>query len=93
MSEPTYAYRTRKVSPRTRRIVFARDGYSCQICGFKPNVPDDYDGKHTLSGQRVDGRQLWLELDHIHPHILGGAAVPENLQTLCCSCNARKGKN
>jgi 5-methylcytosine-specific restriction endonuclease McrA len=86
-----YAYRTREASPRTRLIVFTRDGFRCLHCGFAPPVPDGYDGRLTLRGIRDDGRYSWLELDHIVPWSAGGAAIPENLQTLCCSCNVRKG--
>ena len=32
----------------------------------------------------------WLEVDHIVPINKGGKSVPENLQILCRSCNARK---
>lgn len=32
-----------------------------------------------------------LSLDHIHPYSLGGEDALENLQTLCRSCNSRKG--
>lgn len=32
-----------------------------------------------------------LTLDHIHPWSLGGPDTPDNLQTLCRSCNSRKG--
>lgn len=32
-----------------------------------------------------------LTLDHVHPHSRGGADTEENLQTLCRSCNSRKG--
>ena len=32
-----------------------------------------------------------LSLDHIHPESKGGATTLENLQTLCRSCNSKKG--
>jgi len=32
-----------------------------------------------------------LSLDHIHPYSLGGPDTFDNLQTLCRSCNSRKG--
>lgn len=32
-----------------------------------------------------------LSLDHIYPYSMGGADTLENLQTLCRSCNSRKG--
>lgn len=32
-----------------------------------------------------------LSLDHIHPESKGGATTVENLQTLCRSCNSKKG--
>lgn len=32
-----------------------------------------------------------LSLDHIHPWSLGGPDTLDNLQTLCRSCNSRKG--
>jgi 5-methylcytosine-specific restriction endonuclease McrA len=65
-------------------------------CGWKPPVPENYDGRYALGITTYDpfknkyGCRL-LELDHIHPYILGGKFVVENLQTLCNSCNARKG--
>ena len=32
-----------------------------------------------------------LTLDHIKPFSLGGSDEPDNLQTMCLSCNSRKG--
>lgn len=37
------------------------------------------------------GRTEHLSLDHIHPYSLGGEDALDNLQTLCRSCNSRKG--
>lgn len=35
-------------------------------------------------------RQL-LTVDHVHPEVLGGELTLDNLQTLCKTCNSRKG--
>lgn len=32
-----------------------------------------------------------LSVDHIHPESKGGTLAPDNLQTLCRSCNSSKG--
>ena len=37
------------------------------------------------------GSRSDLTVDHIQPILFGGANSPENLQTLCRSCNSRKG--
>lgn len=34
---------------------------------------------------------LDLTVDHIHPESAGGETVEDNLQTLCRSCNSKKG--
>lgn len=39
------------------------------------------------------GSKFKLSLDHIKPVLLGGNNDPQNLQTLCLSCNSRKGAN
>jgi 5-methylcytosine-specific restriction endonuclease McrA len=38
------------------------------------------------------GSTIWLSLDHIKPKRIGGSNHPNNLQTLCHSCNAKKVK-
>ena len=58
--------------------VFQRDGYICQDCG-----KSCYQG----AGRLVDRP----EIDHIIPISRGGTHTWANVQTLCRSCNARKG--
>jgi len=45
---------------------------------------DDFICQHCGTGQR-------LTIDHVKPVVLGGGNGAENLQTLCSSCNSRKG--
>lgn len=40
---------------------------------------------------RVCGARRYLTIDHIVPESLGGGLDLDNLQTLCNSCNSRKG--
>ncbi|OIO26300.1 hypothetical protein AUJ14_02180 [Candidatus Micrarchaeota archaeon CG1_02_55_22] len=67
-------YRRNTVPLKTRWMVLKRDNYSCRKCGQNPST------NHNVE----------LEVDHIVPVSRGGANVPENLQTLCKSCNQGK---
>ena len=69
-----------------------------RVPGYEPrarrHIPDslrlqvyDRDGWRCLHCQSAEN----LSLDHIHPYSLGGDDTLENLQTLCRSCNSRKG--
>jgi HNH endonuclease len=40
---------------------------------------------------RECGSRRDLSVDHVYPEALGGGDDLDNLQTLCCSCNSRKG--
>lgn len=40
---------------------------------------------------QICGSRRYLTIDHRHPEALGGTLDPENLQTLCRSCNSKKG--
>lgn len=80
---------------RVRLAVYTRDGFACRHCGWAPEVPRDYDGEFALGGsyRKTNGKfgTRYLALDHVHPYSLGGKFVVENLQTLCNSCNTKKG--
>ena len=58
-----------------------RDGYRCQLCGC---------GIGGMCGLHwaVVGQ---LDVAHIIPFKDGGLSTPDNLRTLCHSCNKREG--
>ena len=70
-----------------RRYVHQRDLFACQHCSTKAIVPTDWDGSSALA---CDNGAWCLVLDHIISRRNGGSHHPDNLQTLCDSCNARK---
>ncbi len=76
-------FSTSAAARRLRVFVYSRDDFTCRHCGYRPNVPEDYDGRLTLGT---------LTMDHIIPVWAGGSAYwhQENLQTLCRPCNSRK---
>ena len=88
---------------RIRKAVYERDGYVCRRCGWKPTMPaGPYSGDYALCGpapapaeprppSRRLARMRVLELDHIVPYSRGGNFVVKNLQSLCSTCNGRKG--
>lgn len=87
---------TRSISRRTRAamraVVFTRDGHACRRCGWSPK------GAPLLVSETItkrNGRMGYrgLELDHVVPFAHGGVFTADNLQTLCNTCNARKGTN
>lgn len=70
-----------------RAFVFTRDGFRCRHCGVTPIVvPAAYDGRETV-GTPIGH---CLVMDHVVSRRNGGEHHPDNLQTLCDSCNARK---
>jgi len=69
-----------------RRFVYKRDNFKCKICGDFAKIPEVYTGKYTLS----TNKKSCLVIDHIVSLRNGGNNHPDNLQTLCDSCNARK---
>jgi 5-methylcytosine-specific restriction endonuclease McrA len=71
-----------------RRRVFRRDGYACQECGLAGREVRWGNGVFTHPTS-VEG--VYLSIDHVHPKSLGGTNDPDNLRTLCTTCNTRKG--
>jgi hypothetical protein len=66
------------INLKLRQKVLERDGYSCQICGYK-------------GGEKyADGELVKLEVDHILPLHQKGKTAESNLWTLCSRCNAGK---
>ena len=65
-----------------------------QAAKQKEKIPDDIRWKvwerDNFTCQKCGGRRN-LTIDHIHPESKGGKATLENCQTLCNSCNSRKG--
>lgn len=76
-------HRTKKPSKRVRIVVFVRDDFTCQECGWVAERPeDDYDGSYVHN----------LELGH-HPipYRDGGPFHEANLRAECRPCNLRRG--
>ncbi len=73
-----------------RAFVFHRDDYRCQSCGCRPSeIPEDFTGRYAITWVSGDD-VLSLSVDHILPRKQGGSHHPDNLQTLCLSCNMSK---
>lgn len=62
-----------------KHLVFARDGYRCQICGIAT--------PKALAGKRKPNSPT---LDHVTALSKGGDHTVENTQCACWKCNSRK---
>lgn len=60
-----------------RKMVLARDNYTCVWCGKKGTTSHDHNGETH-------------QIDHVIPCSRGGKTVPANLATTCRSCNHSK---
>jgi hypothetical protein len=68
----------------SRRMVFERDGWRCQLCGHAVLRKAK---RHKVT-RRLHPRTA--SLDHIIPMSRGGPHVEQNCQCACLSCNVRK---
>lgn len=66
------------ISSAVRKMVYARDGYTCVLCGAV--------GDGRTHAEKIKG----FEIDHILPNASGGTADLANLQVLCRKCNNSK---
>jgi hypothetical protein len=62
------------LDPYMRRLVYERDGYTCQHCG-----------RGVTPTSKAPGEVL--QLDHVTPWSAGGSDRSDNLRTLCGPCN------
>lgn len=69
--------------PRWQCAIMQRDGWKCLQCELTPR----WTNEHGL----VFPDMHQLHIDHIHPIAQGGKTEDGNLQTLCVTCNLRKG--
>lgn len=78
----------RGVARRLRQAVYERDDFTCKHCAYRP-TPDEIN--HAAVAWRWNGSPGRLTLDHVIPYRDGGEFTLQNLQTLCASCNGKKG--
>jgi 5-methylcytosine-specific restriction endonuclease McrA len=73
--DPSTRHRTKRgINLRLRFIVMRRDNFKCRLCGRSPATDP----------------KIVLCVDHIVPWSKGGETIPDNLQTLCSTCNIGK---
>lgn len=68
---------SRNISKQTRALVLERNGYTCQMCGVAAGDPDPMGSNRTVR----------LTMGHIKDKSLGGDDTPQNLRTVCTTCN------
>lgn len=73
----------------------------CCVCGIEGkffakerSLPAFSDKFHlNLYAMDEDGKEVLMTKDHIIPKSKGGSNGVENMQTMCCRCNEKKGNH
>ena len=80
-----------------RYQTFLMSGISCVKCGlkisffaFEKNIPDEPPHANAY-GVLKDGTEVLFTKDHIVPASRGGKNNIDNFQTMCYTCNRKKG--
>lgn len=73
------------IDPHKRMLIYERDHYTCQWCGFRV-APWDRRKQIERDPFHVDS----LQLDHVVPWSALGSDRSDNLRTLCGPCNEQR---
>ena len=79
-----------------RRKIFKRDNYTCMKCGVRGcywALEMYKDGRIELQLYAIntDGKEVLMTIDHIKPVSKGGTDGLKNHQSMCHTCNNKKG--
>ena len=86
-----------KVAKSLRLRTFMYKGITCCKCGIKGSYfvkekTEDQSPWHlNLYALNEDGEEVLMTKDHILPKSKGGRDFLDNMQTMCCICNVKKG--
>jgi hypothetical protein len=92
-------HKPRDASAEMKRVLVARDGHHCRLCGIplvRPEIrklltayyPDAARWTGVKETQQHRGLQvMWLQYDHVVVHSRGGQTSLDNLVVTCPACN------
>jgi 5-methylcytosine-specific restriction endonuclease McrA len=87
-----------KVKTNTVRLLTFKNSARCVECGIEGTYfwvekhhPNDRSYHLNLYATDKNGNEILMTKDHIIPKSKGGSNSLDNMQTMCCKCNQRKG--